>query len=127
MNAGTYLEWTHPIFGEIGEPLCTKHRREVINALAVLGIGCTGQTEKYGRDCFRCNPMGRAPREWIRAFALIPDSEEGAAVPDQTGADYPTVECGWLFCRALLRANRYGTPQYCSQGHRKHAEKGAEQ
>lgn len=60
---------------------------------------------------------GEDHREFFAALARETTPEVGK-VPDQTGADYPTVECGLPGCTSRLRKSEFGVPQFCSRSHR---------
>ena len=62
------LAWNHPTRGRIYEITCTSHRREIMAALRVLLIGCTGQAAPFGK-CTRCE-NGRI-REWMPGAQVI--------------------------------------------------------
>jgi len=46
------VSWMHPHRGRRHEVLCRRHEREVLAALRVLGIGCSGQNAVG--TCDRC-------------------------------------------------------------------------
>lgn len=62
------LEWRHPVHGRVSEVVCVPHRRQVMAALQMLGIGCSGQRSDAAA-CLRCAYGDAAPRTWIESVA----------------------------------------------------------
>lgn len=60
------LRWTHPR-GEVQEILCDRHMNLVMDALGVLGIGCSGAPRRMPAICHRClaEDSGRQPSQFL--------------------------------------------------------------
>jgi len=64
------LDWRHPVHGRVSEVICVRHRRQVLAALATLGIGCSGR-ESDDAACLRCAYDGARPATWIKSVASL--------------------------------------------------------
>lgn len=63
----TKITWTHPNKGTIIETLCEQHADQVVDALELLGIGCTGYTDDG--VCLRCIYDGYDITTWMDQWA----------------------------------------------------------
>lgn len=66
------MRWTHPRHGSVVEVLCSRHESELLRALKMLAIGCSGTgLDAADGICGRCRAelVGHDPRRYVLTVA----------------------------------------------------------